>query len=127
MHTTFEKSLAYVAHHHADGTSSRAAMELEPKGDTLLLRHNDFLHIHRAKDWVITALSGTVWVTQDGDVRDIVLAKGDSVTLDRTGRAILSAFGDASICIARERGRCNESRVYEGRVESGRVTRPAFA
>lgn len=127
MHTSFEKSFAHIVHHQTDGTASRAAMELKPKGETLLLRDNDYLHVDRAKGWIVTAMSGTVWITQDGDVRDIVLEAGERFTFDRAGLAIVSAFGEASICIARESGRCAAPRTYGGQVDTGRVVHPAFA
>lgn len=127
MHTSFVKSIAHIAHHHPDGTSSRAAMELRSKGSTLLLRHNDYLHLHRADGWTVTALSGSVWITQDGDTRDIVLAAGNSFTLDRKGRAMLSVFGDARICIARDTVSCAPSRAVNVSGDARPAARPAFA
>ena len=40
----------------------------------------------------IEAQAGTVWVTQDHDLRDVVLQKGQTVTLDGNGPAIVQAF-----------------------------------
>lgn len=40
----------------------------------------------------IEAQAGTVWVTQDHDLRDVVLQPGQAVTLERKGRAIVQAF-----------------------------------
>ena len=40
----------------------------------------------------IEAQSGTVWVTQDHDLRDVVLEPGQAVTLERNGRAIVQAL-----------------------------------
>ncbi|HZW13628.1 MAG TPA: DUF2917 domain-containing protein [Noviherbaspirillum sp.] len=127
MHTSFVKNIAHIAHHHPDGTSSRAAMELKPKGEALLLRHNDYLHIHRAQGWTVTPLSGAVWVTQDGDVRDIVLVAGESFTLDGKGLAMLSAFGEARICITRDVGRCTEASAVDASSDTVPAARPAFA
>jgi hypothetical protein len=51
----------------------------------------------------ITVVEGNVWVTQDGDPRDIVLGAGDDFRFDRQAGAIVSALGgDARI--AREDG-----------------------
>ena len=43
---------------------------------------------------------GIVWVTQDGDLRDIVLQDGESFELDRATPAIVQAFERATVTIA---------------------------
>ncbi len=43
----------------------------------------------------VECLSGAIWITQDGDLRDIVLEPGDTFAFDRHGDALLSAFADS--------------------------------
>ncbi len=50
-----------------------------------------------AKGSQIRCLSGGLWITQDRDPRDIVLAPGESFTLDRVGPAIVWALAPSSV------------------------------
>ena len=47
----------------------------------------------------VTAIGGTVWLTQADDPRDIILARGQSFILDRKGRAVIYALKDAAIVV----------------------------
>src|SRR5262245_46653709 len=55
--------------------------------------------IEGGKGLQITAVSGTVWVTQAMDPRDVILARGQSFILDRKGRAVVYALKDAAVVI----------------------------
>jgi hypothetical protein len=43
---------------------------------------------------------GTLWLTQDNDVRDIVIAAGEQFTTDRKGTVLVYALADASFSVA---------------------------
>jgi hypothetical protein len=43
----------------------------------------------------VECLSGSLWITQDGDQRDIVLGPGEAFAFDRRTDALLSAFDDS--------------------------------
>lgn len=43
----------------------------------------------------VECLSGAIWITQDGDLRDVVLSAGEAFDFDRRGAALLSAFADS--------------------------------
>jgi hypothetical protein len=73
------------------------AVRLDPAGETVRLRRREHLNLDGAAGWVVTVLSGSAWVTQDGDIRDVVLEAGQSMTLDRNGPAIISPFGDTCV------------------------------
>lgn len=43
----------------------------------------------------VECLRGTLWITQDGDLRDTILRPGESFDFERPGKALLSAFDDS--------------------------------
>jgi hypothetical protein len=47
----------------------------------------------------VTAVSGTVWLTQAMDPCDVILTRGQSFILDRKGRAVVYALKDAAIVV----------------------------
>jgi hypothetical protein len=58
--------------------------------------------VHRlegAKGLQITAVSGTVWVTQANDPRDIILTRGQSFILDRQGLALAYALRETAAIV----------------------------
>jgi len=52
-------------------------------------------HLHARSGRRVEVLSGAIWITQDGDLRDIVLASGEAFDFERAGDALLSAFDDS--------------------------------
>lgn len=56
--------------------------------------------VHRIEDGLgsrVTCLAGNVWVTQAKDLRDILLASGQSFMLDRQGLSIVFALGGPAL------------------------------
>jgi hypothetical protein len=62
---------------------------------TRQLAKNKVRHLHAEPGRRVEVVSGAVWITQDGDLRDIVLQSGEAFDFDRTGDALLSAFADS--------------------------------
>lgn len=100
MKASVQKTTARIDHRHNDGTNSRVIMEIPANGEILMLRGRQHVRLHGAKGWTIRALGGAVWITQDGDLRDVVLEAGDSFTADRAD-VLMSPFDEARVCIAR--------------------------
>lgn len=110
MQAKVPKTLAHIAHYHRDGAISHAAMELNPAGEILSLRATQHMHLPQACGWTVQALSGAVWIAQDGDIRDVVLEAGDCIVLDRDTPALFSPLGEARLCLSRDTGPCKAQR-----------------
>ena len=73
-------------------------MDLSQIAGSIPVPHSQPVRIENALGRRIAVLEGHVWVTQDGDPRDIVLFTGDGFRFDRSAPAIVSALGgDARI------------------------------
>jgi len=53
------------------------------------------LRVHHALGHRVECVSGSLWITQDGDPRDFVLEPGEGLAFDRPGDALVSAFADS--------------------------------
>jgi len=76
-------------------------MNIELNQDGLCLKRNQLVKVRGGLGHSIVCDSGTVWVTQDGDPRDIILRAGESFTIDRNGPALVQAFEPGAISITR--------------------------
>ena len=75
-------------------------MKIEFSSSGVLLAKDQTLNLPNAAGVRVASQSGTVWITQDGDLRDIVLAPGQSVVLERSTPTLVQAFEPALITIA---------------------------
>ena len=78
---------------------------LNATGNRIRLQKNQSMKIAGAVGWSVTALSGTVWITQDRDVRDVVLEAGQSFVLDRNASALIWPLAASEICVTRDAGK----------------------
>jgi len=69
------------------------------------LAKNKVRHLHAERGRRVEVVSGAIWITQDGDRRDVVLASGEAFDFDREGDALLSAFADSRYLVLDAVGR----------------------
>lgn len=72
-------------------------MRFDSEALGLHLKHRQLLRLPTGKGARITCRSGSVWITRDGDARDIVLERGDSLQSTRGDRIIIYALHDADV------------------------------
>ncbi|HSD40664.1 MAG TPA: DUF2917 domain-containing protein [Burkholderiales bacterium] len=63
------------------------------------LSRNDVVGIRDGRRALVFVESGTVWITQENDVRDVLVPAGGSFRLDRDGLALVQAHRSATITV----------------------------
>ena len=61
------------------------------------LATGEILRIDDARGNSIVLAQGMVWITQEGDRRDVFLSDGESIVFDRSGMALVQAVSDTSL------------------------------
>jgi hypothetical protein len=75
------------------------AMQIDIKQHTLDLADEGLLSIRDGQATRIQVQEGTLWITEEGDVKDTVLGRGEAYTIRRPGLAVLTALGASRITI----------------------------
>ena len=65
----------------------------------LSLARRDLIGIRGARGALVFVELGTAWLTQDNDVRDVVLEAGEWFRLDRDGTALVQAHRAATVTV----------------------------
>lgn len=63
------------------------------------LSKGSLLRIPRGGGQTVMVLAGLVWITQDGDPRDIFLGDGELLTLDSPQMTIVQALADTRLLV----------------------------
>ena len=64
----------------------------------LVLEHGDIICINGdARNMEVSCATGRLWVTQQGDPNDYILAPGDRLVINRNGRIAVTAMNHARL------------------------------
>jgi hypothetical protein len=63
------------------------------------LAPGELVQLDGARGTTLRVTRGTLWVTLEDDLRDIVLSAGDTFTVDRGGLTIVEAQGATTVCV----------------------------
>jgi Protein of unknown function (DUF2917) len=66
---------------------------------TVRLARDGLLGIDDGRGLRLRVDAGSVWLTQQGDGRDVVLHEGESFVIDRPGRTVVQALGPAELAL----------------------------
>lgn len=73
--------------------------DIETSARIFGLSKRDVLSLKGRRGARIESRSGSVWVTQDGDLRDVVLNPGEAHVLDREGPVLVQALDVAQVVV----------------------------
>lgn len=74
-------------------------MDMNAGGRVTRLRRGEFLRVSDGAGRTVVVFSGLLWITQDGDRRDIFVNRGQTFVLDRPGLAIVEAIEDTRLIV----------------------------
>ena len=63
------------------------------------LAQGELVHVDDARGATLRVTRGTLWITLQDDVRDVVLGAGDSFTIDRDGLTLAEAQEKTAVCV----------------------------
>ena len=101
MHTIFANTTSLFSAR-AAGATTQQAVRLSSTEKLMCVLQGQHVHLHDGEGQVVTAQRGTLWITQDGNVRDWILEAGESVGFDRHADVLITAMSDAAIRLGSE-------------------------
>ena len=63
------------------------------------LSQGELIQLDGARGTTLRVTSGMLWITLEDDVRDVVLAAGDTFTVDRDGLTLVEAQERTTVCV----------------------------
>ena len=103
----------------------RGPGSLQAASDTLCveLRARQELSLRDAAAWVVECRSGALWITQEADVRDVMVEAGERFELDRNGLTLVSAL-DVAVAAVHAPAGASRCSGYSGRTPADLITLP---
>ena len=83
----------------------------------LELAKEGLIAVRDAQDARIECLAGTIWVTQEGALKDDVLEAGDSLVVRKPGLTVITALVPAALTVSAPVGRENQPSALKQRRE----------
>lgn len=83
-------------------------MEIDLDEITIQLTKANLISLPDAEGSTVAVLWGSVWITQDGILRDYELNAGESFTIRGDGKILISAFENSALAILQPCGNAAE-------------------
>ena len=88
-------------------------MQLNVIAPQLALDRGQVLTLDDAAGTRIQARIGTVWVTEEGSVKDHILGPGEAITVSRDGRTVVQAMKPAWIAFGEDEPAANDASIAD--------------
>lgn len=85
-------------------------MQIEFGRSTLSLARDGLLALRDAQGTRILCHEGALWVTQEGDIRDLIIGPGDALTLRAPGLTVVTAVQPSTLTLV-EPGQAGTART----------------
>jgi hypothetical protein len=92
-------------------------MRIDGAAAMIVLERETSLRVEPGTRVEIACLSGVLWVTQQGDLRDLFLGPGDSLELLPRGRTLVTALEPSLVRVVDAVARPRAQRAWWARVE----------
>lgn len=74
-------------------------MQIEISSSTLTLTPSSVLAVQDGTGTRVLCRTGSLWVTQEGEVKDSVVRAGEVLTIHRSGRTVISALETSTLML----------------------------
>lgn len=74
-------------------------MQIEFGRSTLTLARDGLLALRDAQGTQLLCHEGAIWVTQEGDIRDIIIGPGDALTVRAPGLTVVTAVQPSTLTL----------------------------
>jgi len=103
-HATFGQDTMSTRHR-----SLQASIDFDPRATALRLDQHQHVQFRHLCGWSLRAIGGSLWITQDGDRRDIVLEPGEVFRIESNSPVLIGALGKVEADIFRTHAMCRPS------------------
>jgi hypothetical protein len=74
-------------------------MNIDISRSTIQLARDGLISLRNARGTRIFCQSGSLWVTQEAEIKDLVLVPGDSLTISNGGLTVITALQPSALAL----------------------------
>lgn len=87
----------------------QVSIDFDPHATTLRLDRHQHVRFRHLRGWSVRAIGGSLWITQHGDRRDIILEPGETFRIESNSPVLIGALGKAGVDVRRTHAVCRPS------------------